>query len=201
MKTRCTNRSCKCRWYSPRLIVWLLLITGFAWFIAASPKTPLEFFDAGVRDDMVFRQYDMDLVMMKDPADAERRRLFNTISSYRDQMERIALEYDLTHHPERIFSERSAIIMGSYNSEETMALLKQQNRTFIELQKQIDGTLETIEELWHLKSADNMKKSDTPGPSFDQGKWERTLIKGIIFDTQMSSIRQFQAAIFFRSLS
>jgi hypothetical protein len=107
----------------PRLVAWFLLCGVAAWFVAAIPKTPLQYFDRANLHESYQQPYFL----------------------LQRKMERIALAHDTVHDPKHLKLERQSIIMGSYqasestqrylmeNSEEYRALAEQSSEALCEL--------------------------------------------------------------------
>ncbi len=124
---------------TPRKIAWVLLLAGIAYFIHISPKTPIEFFDAAVRDEEVVRQYRMKKFDMIDPVGAAAVRKSEELISCHRRMERLALLYDIANNPQRVDEERFSIAEGSYFSDEsTEATLRANDESYRALAQQFD---------------------------------------------------------------
>jgi hypothetical protein len=102
----------------PRLTAWVLVVLGVGWFIHASPKTPLEFFDAVVGDGDAIRAREMEEYERIDPAVAAEIRRCDELLTYSRQMDRIALLHDLADAPQRVRSQKSWIVDGIYIRDE-----------------------------------------------------------------------------------
>ena len=122
-----------------RRVAWVLVLLGVAWFVHVSPKTPLEFFDAAVRDRDAIQRRTMEKYEMIDAAAATKTRKYDEMSSCGQQMDRIALVHDLTNDPTRVQGQRTSIIGGFYDpSKQTDEYLKVNNESYRALAKKLE---------------------------------------------------------------
>ena len=110
---------------TPRKVAWALVLLASAWFVQVSPRTPLEFFDAAVRDNAALQRYTLVQYERLDPAAAAKARAYEELLACRQQMDRLGLLHELTHAPQRVQKQRDAVLGGYYEpSERTDADLK-----------------------------------------------------------------------------
>lgn len=117
---------------TPRRVAWVAVVSGALCFTWASPKTPLEFFDAAVRDKAAIRELERrEDVMSATEGEAAFSRDSDEIASLREKMERIALLYDLAKNPQRVNTDEVSIVAGSYwIDESTAATLRATDASF-----------------------------------------------------------------------
>lgn len=127
-------------WYvTPRRVAWVLVLLGGAWFVQVSPWTPLEFFDAAVRDDAALQRYTLAQYERLDPAAAAKARAYEELLACRQQMDRLGLLHELTHDPQRVQKQRDAVLGGYYDpSERTDADLKANDAAYRALAQRFD---------------------------------------------------------------
>lgn len=121
------------RLFTPRKAAWGLVIVGIGWFVYASPKTPLEFFDAGLRDRQAHERRMMDKYEQIDPVAAaaagQAWEFFSTCA----RLDRIALLYDLAHNPQSVQQRYYDIVLGAYtpdaNTDKTLRETDEQYRS------------------------------------------------------------------------
>ena len=97
---------------TPRKIAWFFVVVSMAYFICISPKTPVEFFDANMRDEAAIRELN-DKKLANSAATARSKKM-DELTSCAQRMERIALLYDLTNNPQRVNSAKLSIVEGFY---------------------------------------------------------------------------------------
>jgi hypothetical protein len=98
-------------------VTWAILLILVAWFAYASPKTPLQFYDAAKRDWARGEQHQLARHQAADPAYAKQIEESAEILSCIFRQNRLELLYDLEHNPKHIRAERSAIVGGFYSPE------------------------------------------------------------------------------------
>ena len=126
------------RYVTPRKIAWLLVLSGIAWFIYVSPKTPLAFFDAATRDSEELEKREMKKYESIDAEAAAKARVLNEMMSYGRQMDRLALTYDLSNDPTRVQQQKDWIVDGGYSADEqTDKTLRANDEQYRELAKAV----------------------------------------------------------------
>lgn len=172
-----------------RTVTWIFVGAGIAWFVVASPKTPVEFFDAANRDNSAREA----LPNRADYQAATGQTLvLQQMSVVRRDMERIALQYDMTHDPARVQKEKSSIIFGFYDtSPRTRDALKQNNDTYSALQMQF-GELRA--KLKASRSTAGASSNARDGTKEDQRLRSRRFQE----EMDRTILRQFQAKVFWR---
>lgn len=172
-----------------RMLAWVLLLSGATWFVAVSPKTPVQFFDAANRDHSVINS-------LSKPSEGEnpdhRANLFAQLSEVRREKERIALIFDMTNDTTQVQRERSSIIIGFYDaSPQTQNALAQTDCTYRSLQDQFE----------QLRADLKASRSTVPATT-DSGEdtKEDPRLRRRLFREEMDRaiLRQLQAMIFWR---
>lgn len=123
----------------PRMIAWVVVLLGVAWFVHVSPKTPLEFFDAANDDSDAIERRKLQEYEKIDPAAAAEFRKREGNLSFIRQMHRIALIHDLTNDAAYVQEERPWIVEGSYYpGEKTDETLKARDERYRALAKKLE---------------------------------------------------------------
>jgi hypothetical protein len=123
---------------TPRKVAWALVLSGTAWFVYVSPKTPLEFFDAATRDAEELEEREMQKYESIDPEAAVAVRALNEIMWYGRHMDRLALIHDLASNPMRVQTQKHWIIDGGYSLDKDAAeALKESDDQYRDLAKAI----------------------------------------------------------------
>lgn len=172
-----------------RMLAWVLLLSGLTWFVAVSPKTPVQFFDAANRD-----RYVIDSLTKQTGAENPDHGavLLEQWSEVRRDKERIALLFDMTNDPTQIQRERSSIIIGCYDaSPETQNALAQTDGAYRSLQAQFE----------QLRADLKASRSTTPAAMDSRQKAKKDpRLRRRLFQEEVDRtlLRQFQANIFWR---
>ena len=176
---------------TPRKIAWVLLIAGIAYFIHVSPRTPVEFFDAAVRDREVVQRYEMKKYDTINPVGATASRQLEEIFCCAGRMGRIALLYDIANNPQRVNEQRVWIVEGGYGADErTETILRANDPIYRELAKELDARRKE-------NQAKNTRLAliDASRPAASDKAF-----KAAIFEIEMerSLLRQFQSRLFWQ---
>ncbi|MDL5054849.1 hypothetical protein QQ056_15020 [Oscillatoria laete-virens NRMC-F 0139] len=127
-------------WAKPRIWAGAIVLIGSFWFFIASPKTPVEFFDAGHRDN---------------PQPAH----LTELSSIRYDMERIALIHDTENNPDEVQNQRAFILLGFYDApQKTREILTQTNPVYRDLLERWNRVRREMKETQNLRAPDDSEK-------------------------------------------
>lgn len=176
----------------PRMVAWILVLLGVGWFVHVSPKTPLEFLEAGFRDGHATQRRRMKNFRTIDATAADEFHKYEELFVCGEQMMRIALIYNITNNPTQVQEGRSFIISGGYYpSKRTEEYLKANNAEYRALVNQLEELRSEIKTNKVLKSSlrDFNKAAKSNGTDFFQIELDRPLL------------RHFQSQIFWRKES
>ena len=176
---------------TPRKVAWVLLIAGIAWFIHISPRTPLEFFDAAMRDQEIIQQYKMEKYDTIDLVGAAEWRKLEELFSCHRRVGRIALLYDIANNPQRVEEERLSIVDGFYEPDErTGAILRANDPIYRALATELDTRRKENQAKNIGLAANNVGAKAATDKVF----------MASIFKTEMerSLLRQFQMRLFWQ---
>jgi hypothetical protein len=177
---------------TPRKIAWILVVTGIAYFIYVSPKTPVEFFDATMRDEAAICELKVEKNKMTDPAGAAASREIDELMSCKHRMDRIALLYDLTNNPQRVDSEKYSVFEAGYSTDQsTEAALRANNESYRATEQELKRRRKDI--LSRQRASTTGESEDTP--------MEQKVFDAAVFrmELEMSLLRRFQAGLFWRN--
>lgn len=171
------------------MYAWILVLAGLSWFVVVSPKNPVAFFDAALRDKSALDALETG---KHDQALTGKELVFHKISETRNAMQRIELLYDMTNDSARVQKERSTIICGAYYaSPKTQDVLIKNDNTYSLLQTQ-------LEQLRVEQKATRSTGRFSTGSRDDKKEVERLKKARIQKDFNRAILRQFQAKIFWR---
>jgi hypothetical protein len=174
---------------TPRRVAWVLVLLGGAWFVQVSPRTPLEFFDAAVRDNAAIQRYTLAQYERLDPAAAAKARQYEELLACKQQMDRLGLLHELTHDPRRVQKQRDAVLGGHYDaSERTDAVLKANDTAYRALAQRFD----------ERRAANKLKTArfnDLVDRANRDYHFQATVFRMMI---DRISLRRFQGKIFWR---
>ena len=177
---------------TPRMVAWILVLLGVVWFVYVSPKTPLEFLEAGIRDGHATHRRMMKNFRTIDATAANEFHKYEDLSVCSEQMMRIALIYDITNNPTQVQERKSFIISGGYYpSERTVEYLKANNaeyRALVNQSEELRSEIKTNQVLRSSQRAFN-KAAKGNGTGFFQMEFDSFLL------------RHFQSQIFWRKES
>jgi hypothetical protein len=177
---------------TPRTIAWILVIVGIAYFIYISPKTPIEFFDADARDEAAIRQLEGEKNKITDRTGVAASRNMNELMSYKRQMDRIAILYDMTHNPQRVNSSQSWIVEGLYFTDEsTEAILRANNEVYRATEQKLQRCRKEVQSAKRGRGAGAAKNTSADEKIFEAAVFRMRL--------EMLLLRQFQARLFWRN--
>ncbi|MDD2706961.1 MAG: hypothetical protein PHV34_03045 [Verrucomicrobiae bacterium] len=172
-----------------RRIAWFFVILGLSWSVWVSPKTPVEFFDAAVRDANILTKRDMELFNKIDPAKAADVRKIEEMNSLRARMERISLVHDWLNHPKYVREQRSDIVWGFYTAHSgTETVLLAKNPEYLSLSEKFETLKTEVKSRKLLKAASSL--------SHELEKDPRRKTDDFRIQMQRFLLREFQARIF-----
>jgi hypothetical protein len=171
---------------TPRKIAWVLVVAAVAWFIYASPKTPIQFFDAAARDRDALRGLNATETSIDQ---SEYAQLMQKCADLSRQMDRIALLNDIAHDPHRVDSSKSSIVDGFYTtSETTKSMLSESDECYRNIAMELDKCQEALRNYGGKRHTDELKEKSA----------SEDMLNAAIFrmELETSLLRSFQAKVF-----
>lgn len=174
---------------TPRKVAWILTLSGIVWFVHISPKTPVEFFDAGVCDQEAVQRHSIEKYELIDSAGAAVARKVEAMDSTRRRKDRIALLYDLKHDPQRIQKEKISIIMGFYHPDAgTDKKLRADNEDYRALAKDFETKLAEAKDKKFFRVINGLRETARKDRHFLMADFNREMSR--------YAWRQYQAHLF-----